>query len=55
MMSLPQPNDFRVEKRAVRQSGDILHLFVSAVQGQAIGLASETVQGFSVICSEFQF
>jgi hypothetical protein len=47
--------NFPVEKLTVRQSGDVLWLFVSAVQAKAILLASENIEGFSALCREFQF
>jgi hypothetical protein len=39
----------------VGQSGDIRGLFVSLVEGKAICLARETIEGLSALCGELQF
>jgi hypothetical protein len=35
--------------------GDVLRLFSSAVNGEAIELTNENIEGFSALCREFQF
>jgi hypothetical protein len=50
-------HDVQIGQLSVRSrvGGDVVRLFVSAVEGELIELANENVDGLSALCDEFKF